>query len=95
MTKEEGRMEITVGLGTALEERMRAAAARQGITVEAYVRGILEHAVPGLPAPRDPEAPDLRPACGTHQVEQEVMKPFLRWVRAQRRLSEDGPAAPA
>lgn len=88
-------MEITVNLGTELAERVRAAAAGEGTTLEAYVRTILEQTVPGLPARPDPEVPDLRPACGTHMIDEQVVKPFREWVRARGLSGGDRPAPSA
>ncbi len=85
MTKEERQMVIMVSLESAVAERVRAAAAREGLTVEAYVRAALERAVPEVSPDPDPEDLRLRPACGTHRVEQEVVKPFLKWVRTRER----------
>ena len=75
-------MRITVELEGALEARVREAAAREGVAVDVYVRGLLERELPGRPAAPDAEFPDLRPACGTAHVEETIVKPFREWARA-------------
>jgi len=87
-------MVIMVNLEAAVEARVRAAAAREGLTVEAYVQAALERAVPELTVDPDPEGLRLRPACGTPRVEQEVVKPFLQWwIRTHERAGGPGLSA--